>query len=89
MCFLGYGETQKGYRCYDPISQNVDFWEHRSFFELSHFRSSMSTSSILELFLDKLHIPSIVTHDPPLDFTNHPLDIFYAFPGSSSNVEDE
>ena len=24
-----------------------------------------------------------------LDFTNHPLDIFYAFPGSSSNVEDE
>ena len=58
-------------------------------FELSHFRSSMSTSSILELFLDKLHIPSIVTHDPPLDFTSHPLDIFYASPGSSSKVEDE
>ena len=36
-CFLGYGETQKGYRCYDPVShclrvsRNVVFWEHRSF----------------------------------------------------------
>ena len=36
-CFLGYDETQKGYRCYDPVSHrlrvsiNVVFWEHRSF----------------------------------------------------------
>ena len=22
-CFLGYGETQKGYRCYDPISHRL------------------------------------------------------------------
>ena len=47
-CFLGYGETQKGYRCYDPVSHrlrvshNVVFWEHRSFVELSHFRASLS-----------------------------------------------
>ena len=33
-CFLDYGETQKGYRCYDHvfhclrISCNVVFWEH-------------------------------------------------------------
>ena len=33
-CFLGYGETQKGYRYYDPVSHhlrvshNVVFWEH-------------------------------------------------------------
>uniref|UniRef100_A0A2N9FQC6 Retroviral polymerase SH3-like domain-containing protein n=1 Tax=Fagus sylvatica TaxID=28930 RepID=A0A2N9FQC6_FAGSY len=38
-CFLGYGETQKGYRCYDPIthrlriSRHVVFWEHRLFTE--------------------------------------------------------
>ena len=33
-CFLGYDETQKGYRCYDPVShclrvsRNVVFWKH-------------------------------------------------------------
>ena len=54
-CFLGYGETQKGYRCYDPVShclrvsRNVIFWEHHSFIELSHFRASLSSSSVLEI----------------------------------------
>ena len=62
-CFLGYGETQKGYWCYDPvshrlcISQNVVFWEHRLFVKLSHFRASLSSSSVLDLFLDEAHIP--------------------------------
>ena len=55
-CFLGYGETQKGYQCYDPISHrlciscNVVFWEYRLFVELSHFRASLSSFSILDLF---------------------------------------
>ena len=85
-CFLGYGETQKGYRCYDPVSHrlrvshNVVFWEHRSFIELSHFRSSLTTSSILEIFLDKSHIPFTNTLDPPLDFSIQLSDIFYASP---------
>ena len=82
-CFLGYGETQKGYRCYDPVShrlrvsRNVVFWEHRLFVELSHFRSSLTTSSILEIFPDESLIPSTNPFDPPLDFS---LDIFYASP---------
>ena len=56
-CFLGYGETQKGYRCYDPvshrlrISRNVVFWEHHLFVELFHFCASLSSSSVLELGL--------------------------------------
>ena len=85
-CFFGYGETQKGYRCYDPVShrlrvsRNVVFWEHRSFVELSHFRSSLTTSFILEIFLDKSHIPSTNTLDPPLDFSIQLSDIFYASP---------
>ena len=71
-CFLGYGETQKGYRSYDPVShrfrvsRNVIFWEHRSFVELSHFRASLSSSSVLDLFLDEAHIPSVIAPDPPV-----------------------
>ena len=96
-CFLSYGETQKGYRCYDPvshhlrISHNVVFWEHRSYVELSHFRGSLSTSFVLDFFPDEPHLPSIVTFDPPIDFSIQPLDIFDASLGSPSNeqVEDE
>nr|CAN70361.1 hypothetical protein VITISV_033646 [Vitis vinifera] len=82
-CFLGYGETQKGYRCYDPVSHrlrvshNVVFWEHRLFVELSHFRSSLTNSSVLEIFPDESLVPSTNTFDPPLDFSP---DIFDASP---------
>ena len=79
-CFLGYGETQKGYRCYDPVSHrlcislNVFFWEHRLFVELSHFRASLFSSSILDLFPDEAHIPSIATPDPPIVAPDSPVD---------------
>ena len=69
-CFLGYDETQKGYWCYDPvshcfrISRNVIFWEHRLFVELSYFRASLSSSSILDLFPDEAHIPFVIAPDP-------------------------
>ena len=103
-CFLGYGETQKEYRCYDPISHrlcifhNVDFWEHRLFVELSHFRTSISSSSVLDLFPDEAHILSVVapnspvaTPDSPVYFSAQPLDILNPFPSSPFNeqVEDE
>ena len=74
-CFLGYSETQKGYKCYDPVShrlrvsRNVVFWEHRLFVELSHFRSSLTTSSVLEIFLDESLVPFTNTFDPPLNFS--------------------
>ena len=86
--FLGYGKTQKDYRCYDPIShrlrisRNVVFWEHRLFVEISQFRASLSSSSVLDLFPDEAHISSITTPDPsivapdsPVDFSVQPLDI--------------
>ena len=56
------------------------------FVELSHFRSSLTTSSVLEIFLDESPVSSTNTFDPPLDFSIQPLDIFYA---SSRQVEDE
>ena len=97
-CFLGYGKNQKGYRCYDPIShclhisRNVVFWEHHSFVELSHFRASLTSSSVLDLFLDEAHIPSVATPDSlvvapdsPIDFSIQPPDILNPFPSSPFN----
>ena len=66
--------------------------------KLSHFRTSLSSSSILELFPDEAHIPSVAAHDPlvaaldsPVDFSVQPPDIFNLFPNSPFNkhVEDE
>lgn len=54
-CSLGYGETQKGYQCYDHIAyhlriyRHVVFWEHHLFIEISTF-PSISQSFALELF---------------------------------------
>ena len=53
------------------------------FIELSHFRSSLTTSSVLEIFPDESLVSSTDTFDPPLDFSP---DIFDA---SSRQVEDE
>ena len=81
-CFLGYGETQKGYRCYDfashplYVSRNVVFWEHHSFVELSHFHASLSSSFVLDHFLEEAHIPSIATPDPPIVASDSPIDFF-------------
>ena len=96
--FSWYGETQKGYRCYDPISyrlhisRNVVFWEHRSFVELFHFCASLSSSSVFNLFPNEARIPSVVALDPPvvalyspIDFSIQPPDIFDPFPSSPFN----
>ena len=71
------------YRCYDPVSRNVIFWEHRLFVELSHFRSSLTTSFVLEIFPDESLLPSTNTFDPPLDLSPDTFD------ASPRQVEDE
>ena len=53
------------------------------FVELSHFRFSLTNSSVLEIFPDESLLPSTNTFDPPLDLSP---DIFYASP---RQVEDE
>ena len=59
--------------------------------ELSYFRPSLSTSSVLELFLDESHTLSIVDPDPLIDFFFQPPDIFDTSLRSTSNeqVKDE
>ena len=56
------------------------------FVELSHFRSSLTTSSVLEIFPNESLIPSTNTLDPILDFSIQLPDIFYASP---KQIEDE
>ena len=79
MLFSWLCETQKGYRCYDPVSHrlliscNVVFWEHRLFVELSHFRAPISSSSILDLFPNKAYIPSVAAPDPFVVAPNPPV----------------
>ena len=91
-CFLGYGKTQKGYPCYDPIShrlrvsRNVVFWELCLFVKLSHFRSSLITFFVLEIFPDESHVPSTNTLDLPLDFSIQPPNIYDASP---RQIEDK
>ena len=58
-CFLGYGVSQKGFCCYDPISyflrisRHVEFWEYRPFTSLQQFPASSSLESPIftDLFL--------------------------------------
>ncbi|GKU98443.1 hypothetical protein SLEP1_g11451 [Rubroshorea leprosula] len=71
--FLGYGITQKGYRCWDPVSQklrvsrHVVFWEHTMFSSLSNFKVSSS-------------------HQPPF-FTNPSIKLFPS--DSNAGTSDE
>uniref|UniRef100_A0A2N9EXS6 Integrase catalytic domain-containing protein n=1 Tax=Fagus sylvatica TaxID=28930 RepID=A0A2N9EXS6_FAGSY len=72
-CFLGYGISQKGFRCYDPISRrlrisrHVEFWEHQTFSSRQHF--PFISSSMTSIFTD----PSIDLYpDPVRDSTPPP-----------------
>ena len=58
------------------------------FVELSHFRSSLTNSSVLEIFPDESLVPSTNTFDPPLDFSP---DIFDASPRqvADEQIDDE
>ena len=89
--------NSKGYWCYDLVShrlcvsRNAVFWEHHSFVELYHFRASLSSSFVLDLFPDEAHIPFVVAPDSPIDFSVQLPDILDPFPSSPFNkqVEDQ
>ncbi|GKV26674.1 hypothetical protein SLEP1_g35932 [Rubroshorea leprosula] len=72
-CFLGFEITQKGYRCWDPVSQKLQvsrcvvFSEHTMFSSLSNFKVSSS-------------------HQPPC-FTNPSIELFPS--DSNAGTSDE
>ena len=82
-CFLGCGISQKGYRCYDPISkrlrvsQHVVFWEHKMFYQLPHVHVSPISS------IDPL--PDLFPEDSPTSISEHP-PLVSEFPPSISDV---
>ena len=53
--FLGYGEGQKGYRCFDPIAQklyvsrHVMFLEHIPFFSIPTSTHDMTKSDLIRI----------------------------------------
>ena len=67
-CFLGYGIQEKGYRCWDPVSnrlqvsRHVVYREHKIFSTLSTLQISTSespsfTDGGVDLFLDASDTP--------------------------------
>uniref|UniRef100_A0A7N2LS35 Integrase catalytic domain-containing protein n=1 Tax=Quercus lobata TaxID=97700 RepID=A0A7N2LS35_QUELO len=76
-CFLGYGETQKGYWCYDPISHRL---------RISHLFPD-------EAYVPSVAAPDppVVAPDSLVDFSVQPPNITDPFPSSPFNeqVEDE
>ncbi|KAL5859844.1 hypothetical protein ACOSQ4_001140 [Xanthoceras sorbifolium] len=75
-CFLGYGISEKRFRCYDPISHclrvscHVEFWEHGPFTSLQQFPASSSfespifTDLVLPLYPELVEDSSTSTASP-------------------------
>ena len=92
-CFLGYGETQKEFRCYDliahrlRISHHVAFWEHHLFTEVSQFRPSFSLSSLFDRFLEvSTPSPEVFTLSLEVSTSIPPI---VSFDHSSGSFSDE
>jgi len=80
--FLGYGESKKGYRCFDPITQklyvsrHVVFLEHIPFFSIPSTTHGLTRPDIIDIdpfFEDSDSLSSQVpsTSNTPFPFLNN------------------
>uniref|UniRef100_A0A7N2LKK1 Integrase catalytic domain-containing protein n=1 Tax=Quercus lobata TaxID=97700 RepID=A0A7N2LKK1_QUELO len=75
-CFLGYGETQKGYRCYDPISHRLRV--SQIFPDESLVPSTNTFNPSLDFFLDIFDAsPRQVEDEQVRSIPTHLLDYHY------------
>ncbi|RVW20344.1 Retrovirus-related Pol polyprotein from transposon RE1 [Vitis vinifera] len=85
-CFLGYGELKRGigvmilFLIVFAFLVMLSFGNIDCLLNSSHFRSSLTNSSVLEIFPDESLVPSANTFDLHLDFSP---DIFDASPRQS------
>lgn len=75
--FLGYGEGQKGYRCFDPITQklyvsrHVVFLEHIPFFSIPSTTHSLTKSDLIRIDPFSTDSDSLSSQVPSTSNTDH------------------
>ena len=68
--FLGYGEGQKGYRCFDPVTQklyvsrHVVFLEHIPFFSIPDSPHNMTKSDLIRIDPFSEDQDTVFSHSP-------------------------
>ncbi|GJR09126.1 retrovirus-related pol polyprotein from transposon TNT 1-94 [Tanacetum coccineum] len=76
--FLGYGVSQKGYRCYDPVGQklytsrHVDFLEHIPYYSVPASSHNLTQSELIKIdpFEEPTPIVSPIPPEPALETTS-------------------
>ncbi|GJY57080.1 retrovirus-related pol polyprotein from transposon TNT 1-94 [Tanacetum coccineum] len=78
--FLGYGVSQKGYRCYDPVGQklytsyHVQFLEHISYYSVPASSHNLTQSELIKIdpFEEPTHVVSPIIPEHAFETVSEP-----------------